>query len=139
MGSAGQCVSVGICGGAGLRVTPSTPRNPMQRLPVDNYSMWLLPWGPGSLSDLWVQAAVGLFVLSLSAPRRPLLESCLVQPSPAPSGAFGGCLLSWVLRGKKIKIVVFSVAVIISKYSDGDKMLFQLPLVNINSRRSLSQ
>lgn len=49
--------------------------------------------------------------------------------------------MSFVLdfEGKKIKIVVFTVAVIISKYSDGDKMLFQLPLVNINSRRSLSQ
>lgn len=31
------------------------------------------------------------------------------------------------------------MAVIIWKYSDGDKMLFQLPLVNINSRRSISQ
>lgn len=40
---------------------------------------------------------------------------------------------------KKLKIVAFSVAMIISKYSDADKMLFQLPLVNINSRRSLSQ
>lgn len=49
------------------------------------------------------------------------------------------CLLSWILRKKNLKIVVFSVAMIIWKYSDADKMLFQLPLVNINSRRSLSQ
>lgn len=42
-------------------------------------------------------------------------------------------------KKKKRKKVVFSVAVIIWKYSDGDKMLFQLPLVNINSRRSISQ
>lgn len=62
--------------------------------------------------------------------------------SPAPLQAAFWCLLSWILRKKKKKKekkVVFSVAVIIWKYSDGDKMLFQLPLVNINSRRSISQ
>lgn len=56
----------------------------------------------GSLADLWAQAALGLFVVRLSAQGRLLLESCSVYPSPAPVQA-DRCLLSWILREKTQK------------------------------------
>lgn len=61
------CVGVGDVWRCRLRVTPACPEILWRRLLVDNYSVWLLPWGPRSLADLWVQAAGRLFVLKLSA------------------------------------------------------------------------
>lgn len=127
---------------AGLWVTPSTARNPMEkRLPVDNSvcGSCLGALGPWLTSVFRLQWIICDEIVSTVKAVAGEFSQC----SPALLHQVhlwaGWCLLYWILREKKFKIVMFIVAMMISKYSDGDKMLFQLPLVNINSRRSLSQ
>lgn len=131
-------------GGAmwGSESPPAWPEILWRRLPVDNRVCGsclgaLGPWLTSGLRLQWDYLWWGC----------QHHEGCcwrVARCSPAPLHRVPlqaeRCLLSWILRGKKkLRIVVFIVAAMISKYSDGDKMLFQLPLVNINSSRSLSQ
>lgn len=111
---------------------PAWPEILQGKLPVDNTECGscLGALGPWLTSGIICDEVVS----TLKAGAGELLS--VVQ-----SCSIADCLLVFFVldfEGKK-KIVVFSMAVIISKYSDGDKMLFQLPLVNINSRRSISQ
>lgn len=69
LGGLSRAGHVGVGGHVAVQAQghPACPEILWRRLLLDNYSVWLLPWGPRSLADLLVQAAGGLFVLRLSA------------------------------------------------------------------------
>lgn len=114
---------------------PAQPEILWGKLPVDNTECGsclgaLGPWLTSGI--IWDEV-----VSTMKAGAGEMLG--VSSPAPVQAVLLVSFVLDFEEGKKKERMVVFSVAVIIWKYSDGDKMLFQLPLVNINSRRSISQ